>query len=592
VPDFKLWLVDSSNPTYALYSFPLSSNQNGNVDVQIQLPVGKYTLQTDAAPITNGYYYPYLIKTAFNPNWVTTSYSVCPGSSITLTAPSGFASYQWALNGSLITGATSQSISATTAGYYSFRTTNTFGYTGPWSDSVNFIVTPLPTAGSITGLSSVCTGAQITLSDAVTGGTWTAANGNATVIAGIVTGITAGTDIISYTVSNSCGTATATKTITINPLPNPGIISGSSSVCVGNTLSLTNTVSGGIWSSSNSNASVSSGVVTGNSAGACTISYSVTNSCGAQSATKPITVTGLPSAGAITGSGNVCVGSSITLVDNVGGGIWSSSNGNANVVNGVVTGNSAGACTISYSVSNSCGTNVATKTINVSTLPDAGTIVGADEVCEGATVMLNPSLSGGAWSCDDAIATVSNDGQVTGLSAGTCTLSYSMTNSCGVAYATRQITVEPKPNAPEINRNFNLLSTNSGYTSYQWVQDGTQISGATDLKYSIGSAGEYEVIVTNSSGCLNISLPITVTNISYSINDLKIYPNPSASVVHVSWYKKVSIRLTFLDGKMLKEIENADEIDLGDFPNGNYLITVFDENKTKLKTQLITKIAK
>ena len=591
-PDFKLWLVDSSNPTFALYSFPLSSNQNGNIDVQIQLPVGKYILETDAAPVTNGYFYPYLIKTAFTSNWVTTSYSICAGSTITLTAPSGFSSYQWALNGSLITGVTTQSISATAAGYYSFRTTNNFGYVGPWSDSVHLNVTPLPTSGVITGLSSVCPGAQITLTDAIIGGIWSASNGNATVVSGVVTGITAGTNIISYTVSNSCGTASATKVITVNPLSNPGTISGSASVCVGSTLSLTNAASGGIWSASNSNASVAGGVVTGISAGVCTISYSVTNLCGTQAATKPITINALPNAGAITGTASVCLGASITLAENVGGGIWSASNGNASVLGGVVTGHSAGTCTISYSVSNMCGTNVATKTININPLPEAGLINGANEVCEGETITLNATISGGAWICNDATATVSNDGEVSGLSAGGGTISYSTTNSCGVAYATKQITVEPKPGKPVISQNFNLLSTTSVYPSYQWFLNGTPISGATDVNYTAGAVGTYEVTVTNAFSCANTSLPLTLSNISYSINDIKVYPNPTASVVYISWYKKVSVRLTLLDGKMLKEIQNTDQIDLVDFPNGNYLLIIFDENKTKLQTQLITKITK
>lgn len=64
-------------------------------------------------------------------------------------------------------------------------------------------------AGTISGSSTVCVGASTTLSDTTTGGTWSSSNTSIATIGstGIVTGISSGTVTISYTVSNSCGTA-------------------------------------------------------------------------------------------------------------------------------------------------------------------------------------------------------------------------------------------------------------------------------------------------------------------------------------------------------------------------------------------------
>jgi hypothetical protein len=151
----------------------------------------------------------------------------------------------------------------------------------------------MPVAGTITGPASVCQGATITLSDAVTGGVWSASNSRATIAAltGIVNGVTAGLDTIRYTVTNSCGTVSASRAITINALPYAGAITGYTSVCAGLSVSLTESVTGGAWSSSNAAvASVSGGVVTGVTVGTATISYSVTNSCGTRSATHAIAV--------------------------------------------------------------------------------------------------------------------------------------------------------------------------------------------------------------------------------------------------------------------------------------------------------------
>ncbi len=72
-------------------------------------------------------------------------------------------------------------------------------------------------AGTIVGGPSVCPGATITLADVAAGGEWTAFNGNATVSgAGIVTGVVAGTDTIYYSVTNTCGTATTSRLVTID----------------------------------------------------------------------------------------------------------------------------------------------------------------------------------------------------------------------------------------------------------------------------------------------------------------------------------------------------------------------------------------
>ena len=146
-----------------------------------------------------------------------------------------------------------------------------------------------PAIAQITGSLSVCQGSTTTLNDVNTGGVWSSSNTAVATVGstGIVTGMTGGTAVISYTV----GTGTP-DVATVNVTAFTGTIYGSSTVCIGNTVTLTtNGASGGFWSSSNSIATVSSsGVVTGNGKGANVISYTVSNSCGTGSATFPISV--------------------------------------------------------------------------------------------------------------------------------------------------------------------------------------------------------------------------------------------------------------------------------------------------------------
>ena len=171
--------------------------------------------------------------------------------------------------------------------------------------------------GVITGSPSVCAVSTIALIEATPGGSWSSSGtGVATVDAmGIVTGVSAGTAVVSYTVTNSCGSTVATKPIIVDSPPSAGVIAGPLSVCTGATIALADAVPGGTWSSSGAAMATvgATGIVTGVSGGVVTISYIATNSCGSATATKDVTVNSLPSVGAITGLSSVCTGSTIIL---------------------------------------------------------------------------------------------------------------------------------------------------------------------------------------------------------------------------------------------------------------------------------------
>ena len=322
-------------------------------------------------------------------------------------------------------------------------------------------VKALPDAGAIAGLDSVCAGSSITLSDTASGGVWISSDaGIATVNSGgVVTGISAGSANITYSSATfSCGTVNAVHTVTVNGLPSAGTIVGLDSVCAGAAVTLSDTATGGTWSSSAAGtATVNSfGVVTGIAAGTATVSYTVaTLSCGSASVQQIVTVKALPDAGVIVGLDSVCAGSAITLSDTASGGTWSSSAAGIATINsgGVVTGISAGSANITYSSATfSCGTLNVVHPVTVNGLPSAGTIVGLDSVCAGAAVTLSDTATGGTWSSSAAgTATVDAFGGVTGLAAGTATISYTVaTFSCGSASVLHSITVNPQPNGGAI----------------------------------------------------------------------------------------------------------------------------------------------
>ena len=131
-------------------------------------------------------------------------------------------------------------------------------------------------------------------------------------------------------------------------------ITGDTILCKGDTTTLTDTTTGGTWSSSNTSVAIvssSTGFVTGISVGTAIITYSV----GTGYVTKIFSVVPPPSA--ITGVQWVCVDSTTSLSDSTLGGVWSSSNTAAATVGsstGIVTGLSGFSATITYSISVGC----------------------------------------------------------------------------------------------------------------------------------------------------------------------------------------------------------------------------------------------
>lgn len=191
------------------------------------------------------------------------------------------------------------------------------GYTASATTNVNF--TTIYCAPPITGVTTMCVGANVLLSDATPGGTWLSnATGIATVgTTGAVSGVSAGTALITYSLNTGC---IATATVTVNA--NPSVITGVLNACSGSGSILYDTVAGGSWSSvapAVATVGSSTGIVVGVSSGTAIITYSLSTGC---SATVVYTVNPLPLA--ILGTTNVAVGSSVTLTNATSGGVWAS----------------------------------------------------------------------------------------------------------------------------------------------------------------------------------------------------------------------------------------------------------------------------
>ena len=335
---------------------------------------------------------------------------------------------------------------------------------GRQSDTITVIVNVIsfPNPGHITGADSVCPLGYDTLYNlaATPGGTWSHSDTFIVLgsFPGSLRGVSAGTDTVFYTVSNSCLTVVAHFNLTVNSAPFSGTITGPDSVCIGAAILLSDTTAtpGGMWSSGDTSiARVSAtGLVTGIGGGNVGIYYNAFTYCGSSPAYHGVVVA--PNAGRILGRDSVCAGDTIILNNTTYGGTWSSGSiANATIAaSGVVSGLAAGTAIISYTVvSAHCGTGYATQPITIKALPVAGAISGTTTVCAGGNTTLTNAVSGGRWrSSSPAIASVDSvSGIVHGASAGVATITYFVTNSCAIVDTVVAYTVNTVPAAPFIS---------------------------------------------------------------------------------------------------------------------------------------------
>ena len=394
-------------------------------------------------------------------------------------------------------------ISGLVGGTTQFTFTNTA--TGCHDTLPKFTVKPLPVVNVITGTLTVCVGETTDLDNATTGGSWSSASTNiATVnpITGIVSGVSAGTSVISYTkVSLGC-TTTVTTTVTVNALPIVNLTSGTKQACIGLGTTLTNASGGGIWSTSKpSVATVLGGVITGVAAGSSVISYTVTNSNGCSSSdTTTVKIYAFPTVNPITGMTTVCALDSTQLASTTGSGVWSSGTiGVATIsASGMVKGISAGQSIISYTVTqNNCATTV-TTTVTVNPLPIVNPITGVTNVCVGSATQLANSTVGGVWSSTTpAVAKIDSDGLVSGLTTGTSLIKYTVTSlGCSTTSSTTVNTFS-MPSVNPITGVFSVCVGDSSQLSN--VTNGGVWTSISTSKATISSNGWVKGIAAGKS---------------------------------------------------------------------------------------------
>lgn len=444
---------------------------------------------------------------------VTTGGSItfCAGGSVTLTS-SGGSSYLWS------NGATTQSISATTAGTYTVQVTNASACQSAASAATTVTVNPLPAAPTISASGAVtfCSGSSVTLTS-TTGASYLWSNGATTQSINVTT---AGIYTCKIVSAATCQSPNSNSiTVTVNPTPTAPTITagGTTTFCSGSSVTLTSTAGASyLWSTGATTQSISATT-------AGTYTCKAVSAVGCQSSnSNSITVTVNPTPAAPTisagGATTFCSGSSVTLTSTTGTSyLWS--NG---ATSQSITATTSGTYTVQVSNPSGCqSSNSNSIAVTVNPTPAAPTITagGATTFCSGNSVTLTSS-AGASYLWSNGATTQS----ITASAAGSYTVQVANASGCqSAASTTTSLTVNPTPaislgaitSPSACATNTGSIAVNgSGSGTISWSGTASGSAPAPSLPATIPNlgAGSYNIVVTSGAGCVSNTVSGSLTD--------------------------------------------------------------------------------
>lgn len=354
------------------------------------------------------------IESTYSGNWTATlsDYEVCEGACVELVpamecAPEDL-TYTWN------TGESTPTITvcpdATTT--YSVEINAPNSATNTISNTVSLIDEPIV---SLSGASEICVG-EFTFVTPTSGGTWSTDGPAVAVVTngGVVEATGPGTSNLTFTDSFT-GCTSESIEINVNPLPEVEI-TGSDSICVNGTTSLTPST-GGTWVSSNPVVLTidNSGNATANAVGSATLTYTDISTGCASLPSDTVWVLEDPEV-EFTGDDRLCVGESSSVSPNTEG-TWVSNNPVIATIianTGLITAVSQGVATFTYT---NATTGCAATTTGLIVDPTPSVSTDSDTICITSTATLAPAV-GGEWTAlNPAIANLT-DNIVTGVASG------------------------------------------------------------------------------------------------------------------------------------------------------------------------------
>jgi len=461
-----------------------------------------------------------------------TPIAVCSGSGAALTGTGGV-TYTWS-PGSSLSASTGTTVTATPSGTTTYTVTGTDANGCTNADTKIVTVIPPPTISvSPSTAIAFCAGGSASLTaNGATTYSWSPTAGLSATTGSTVTASPSSTS--TYTVigtdANGC-TNSASKIVSVNPLPTIGVSPTSAITFCASTGSSLLTANGAIsyaWSPATGLSATTGASVTASPLSSITYTVSGTDANGCvNTATKLISVNPLPvlSISPSTAT-SICNGSNVLLSVSSGtatGFLWTPATGLSATTGSSVT--AAPTTTTTYTISGSDAvgcTGTITKTITVLPAPTVSVSPSAATVfCTGQSATLTASgASTYLWSPSGSLS--ASTGAVV-IASPTSTTTYTLTgtdaNGCSNA-TTKLITINPLPaisitpaTSTSICIGSGVALTASGASTYAWSPASglSGVTGAT-VNASPAATATYSITGTDANGCVNTTTKQVIVN--------------------------------------------------------------------------------
>jgi len=535
------------------------------------------------------------------------STSICSGSSVILNANTGGGlSYQWKLNGNNISGATTSSYAASSAGDYTVVVSQSG--CSVTSSAVTVTVTQVTATITPGGSTSICSGSSVVLNANNGGGLSYQWKLNGSNISGATTSSYTASSAGDYTVvvtQNGCSVTSSTVTVTVTQVTatiTPG--GGSTSICSGSSVVLNANTGGGLsyqWKLNGSNISgATTSSYTASSAGDYTVVVSQ-NGCSVTSSVVTVTVTQVTATITPGGSTSICSGSAVVLNANTGGGLSYQWKLNGSNISGATASSyiasSAGDYTVVVS-QNGCSATSSAVTVTVTQVTATITPGGSTSICSGSSVVLNANTGGGLtyqWLLNAGVIVGATASSYTATQAGDYTVDVT-SNGCRITSSPVTVSIISAPSVSITSpgttickgSSMTLTAAPSGLT-YQWTKSGTNISGATDLSYSTTKAGNYACKVTYQCGTITSNAVILTLATSPTAT---ITPSGAVTICSGSniTLQANTGNFSYQWKKGTADIAGASNSSLLVTAKGNYKVAITDNTSGCSKTSAATKV--
>ncbi|MCB9447833.1 MAG: PKD domain-containing protein [Flavobacteriales bacterium] len=365
---------------------------------------------------------------------------------------------------------------------------------------------------------------------------------------------TTGTYTTCLTVTNSCGTDSVCHSVNVTcPVPDPGFSFTASNLQVSFTDTSTNTPTSWLWDFGDGNISTQQNPThTYATTGTYTTCLTVTNSCGTDSACHSVNVTcPVPDPGFSFTASNLQVAFTDTSSETPTSWFWDFGDGNTSTQqNPTHTYATTGTYTTCLTVTNSCGTDSACHSVNVTCpVPDPGFSFTASNLQVAFTDTSSEIPTSWLWDFGDGNISTQQNPTHTYATTGTYTTCLTVTNSCGTDSACHSVNVicpVPDPGfsftASNLQVSFTDTSTNTP-TSWFWDFGDGNTGTQQNPTHTYATAGTYTTCLTVTNSCgtdsachsVNVTCPVPDPGFSFTASSLQVSFTDTSTNTPTSW---------------------------------------------------------